>query len=161
MDATPSSTSSSDVERHDEIRRQSVADHNLTVSPCSPIRVNANAHAHIARQLQVEFKLTFRLSIFQDASSIVSANDPLDAWTLAQIANGNKDPRFLKANREERTVLMAGGMWPLEAPHPSDRPCHPDPEEREEVDLDSEERHPPTSNADDTLAGHALSLIHI
>ena len=136
VDATPSPTSSSDVERHEEIRRQSIINNYQTVSPCSTNRINAYVQATLLPKF--EFKLILRLS-FQDASSIVTANDPLDEWTLAQIANGNKDLMFLEATREERMVLMAEGMWPLEAPHPSDRPGHPVPEETDDDDLDSDD----------------------
>ena len=81
VDATPSPTSSSDVERHEEIRRQSIVNKYQTVSPCSPKRINA--YAQSTPLLKVEFKLILRLSYFQDASSIVTANDPFDEWTLA------------------------------------------------------------------------------
>lgn len=66
--------------------------------------------------------LTQYAPLFQDASSIVAMDDPVDTWALAQISNRNTDTRFLRASYAERKRMMERNMWPLDTPHFRDPP---------------------------------------
>ena len=77
--------------------------------------------------------------LFQDSSSIVAIDDPVDTWALAQISRGNTDTRFLGASYVERKSMMERNMWPLDKPYnplitdPPGRPTSADPND---FDLD-------------------------
>ena len=131
VDATPSSTSTSDVEKHEEIRRQAVNTDDQIVSP----RAKSFTIVEVQPVLIVKSKLIQRLFQFQGSSSSIAVDHPVDEWSLAQIRNGNNDQRFLEATRPQRKAMMAKGMWPLVTPDPVVLPCHSDHD-----DVDYEER---------------------
>ena len=81
VDATPSSTSSSDVERHEEIKRQTINPDTSTTS----------------------MDLS---TMFQEEIDIL-----VDNWSLEQIQKGNMDDEFLNADRNRRKEMMEMGKY--------------------------------------------------
>ena len=81
VDASPSSTASSDIERHEEIERQAVnQDTSTTPSDLS--------------------------TMFQE-----DIDNLVDNWSLEQIRKGNVDEEFLNADRNKRKELMSMGKY--------------------------------------------------
>ena len=96
VDATPSSTASSDVERHEETKRQTINTETSTSS----------------------MDLS---TMFQDEVDIL-----VDNWSLEQIRRGNTDEEFLNADRNKRKEMMSMGKYdPDEDPEEIRRLRHP------------------------------------
>ena len=104
LDATPSSTSSSDVERHVEIRRQTLN----TKASTSTSSMDLSA-------------------IFPE-----EVDRLVDEWSLRQIGRGNTDEEFLNADRNKRIEMMSMGRYESdEDPEELRRHRHPSEEDIE------------------------------
>ena len=104
VDATPSSTSSSDVERHEEIR-------------CQTVNTKAS---------------TSTSSMDLSAMFPEEVDRLVDKWSLRQIGRGNTDEEFLNADRNKRIEMMSMGRYESdEDPEELRRHRHPSEEDIE------------------------------